>query len=183
MFKEKIITFAPNFLKRDFRGPMVPYFVTLKMIDKKKIIQLVSEKLDEGMFLVDVSVNAGNVIQIFVDSIDGVTIDQCVAISRHVETSLDRDREDFELQVSSPGLTENFKVTEQYLKNTGKEIEIVTKSGEKLKGVLLRADAEGIELETSSREKTEGHKKKQLVVKKHPLKYDDIKSAKAVISF
>ena len=80
------------------------------MIEKTKIQQLVEEKLDEDMFIVDVSVNERNVIHVFIDSFNGLTIDQCVAISRHVEHSLDRDEEDFELQVSSPGLTESFKV-------------------------------------------------------------------------
>ena len=97
--------------------------------------------------------------------------------------ALDREEEDFELQVSSPGLTESFKVKEQYIKNTGREIEVVTKSGEKLKGILKEAREEEIVLETSAREKVEGHKKKQLIVKEHIISYDEIKTAKVVISF
>ncbi len=153
------------------------------MIEKAKIQQLVSEKLDEGMFIVDVSVNERNVIHVFIDSFNGLTIDQCVAISRHVEHSLDRDEEDFELQVSSPGLTESFKVDEQYKKYQGRRIEVVTKEGLKLEGILLETYDEGVVLETSEKEKLEGHKKKQLVVKKHQVKYNEIESAKAVISF
>ncbi len=153
------------------------------MIEKAKIKQLVGEKLDENMFLVDVSVNGRNVIHVFVDSFDGLTIDQCVAISRHVEHSLDRDEEDFELQVSSPGLTESFKVIEQYKKNKGREIEVVTAEGSKFEGVLFEVNPEGFVLETLTREKLEGHKKKQLVVRKHQFKYNEIESAKAVISF
>lgn len=135
------------------------------------------------MFVVDISVNERNVINVFVDSFDGLTIDQCIAISRHVEHSFDRDEEDFELQVSSPGLTENFKVTEQYIKYIGRAVAVKTITEEKLEGLLKEADTEQIVLETSSREKLEGHKKKQLVVKQHQLKYEEIKSAKAVISF
>ena len=153
------------------------------MIEKAKIRHLVEEKMDKNMFLVDVSINERNVIHVFVDSFDGLTIDQCVDISRHIEHSLDRDKEDFELQVSSPGLTESFTVQEQYRKNKGREIEVVTKEGVKLKGVLQETDNEEFVLETLVKEKLEGHKKKQLVVKKHQLKYNEIVSAKAVISF
>lgn len=153
------------------------------MIERETIKRLVEEKLDEKMFVVDISVNERNVINVFVDSFDGLTIDQCIAISRHVEHSFDRDEEDFELQVSSPGLTENFKVTEQYIKYVGRPIQVNTITEEKLEGILQEADNEKIVLETTSREKLEGHKKKLLVVKQHQLKYEEIKSAKAVISF
>ena len=154
------------------------------MIDKTRIIELVEEKLEEKMFLVDVTVNERNVINVFIDSFVGLTIEQCVAVSRHVEHSLDRDEEDFELHVSSPGLTESFKVREQFVKYTGRNIEVVTSVADnKLEGVLLETGDNVIVLETSKREKVEGHKKKQLIVKKHSIKYDEIKSAKAVISF
>jgi len=144
---------------------------------------LVREKLDDKMFLVEVTVNERNVINIFVDSYEGLTIEQCVNISRHIEHSFDREEEDFELQVSSPGLSEKFKVKEQFIKYVGRAIDMVTVSDTELEGVILSATDEGIILETSSRELVEGHKKKQLVVKQHHLKYDEIKSAKAVISF
>ena len=153
------------------------------MIDKEIVKRLVKEKLDDKMFLVEITVNERNVINIFVDSYDGLTIEQCVNISRHVEHSFDREEEDFELQVSSPGLSEKFKVKEQYIKYVGRAINVVTESDTELEGVILGATDEGIILETSSRELVDGHKKKQLVVKQHHLKYNEIKSAKAVISF
>jgi ribosome maturation factor RimP len=153
------------------------------MIDKEIVKRLVREKLDDKMFLVEVTVNERNVINIFVDSYEGLTIEQCVNISRHIEHSFDREEEDFELQVSSPGLSEKFKVKEQFIKYVGRAIDMVTVSDTELEGVILSATDEGIILETSSRELVEGHKKKQLVVKQHHLKYDEIKSAKAVISF
>lgn len=153
------------------------------MIAKQKILELVSERLDDQMFIVDVTISAANDINVYVDGFNGITIEQCIAISRNVEHNLDREEEDFSLQVSSPGLTESFKVKQQYEKYTGKEIEVVTTESEKLEGLLKESSDEGIVLETSKREKVEGHKKKQLVVKQHILKYDEIKSAKAVISF
>lgn len=153
------------------------------MTDKSRIEQLVREKLDDSMFLVDLSVSSSNQITVLVDSFGGLTIDQCVAISRHIEQALDRDQEDFDLQVSSPGLTEGFKVKQQYLKNKGRQVEILTKSGDKLKGLLLDATEDEIVLETSSKEKAEGQKKKQLVVHQHHLKYESIQTAKVVILF
>uniref|UniRef100_UPI003216E06B ribosome assembly cofactor RimP n=1 Tax=uncultured Draconibacterium sp. TaxID=1573823 RepID=UPI003216E06B len=153
------------------------------MIAKEDVVRLVKERLDDQMFIVDISVSANNDIRVFVDSFEGMTIEQCIRISRNVEHNLDREEDDFSLQVSSPGLTESFKVLQQYQKYTGKEIEVKTTGDVELTGVLKKTDEVGIVLETSKREKVEGHKKKQLVVKEHILKYDEIKSAKAVISF
>ena len=153
------------------------------MVDKDKVIKLVEEKLDERMFLVDVLVSKNNIINVFVDSYDGLTIEKCIEISRNVEHNLDRETEDFELQVSSPGLTEGFKVKEQYKKYKNREVEISTEDGEHFEGILKDVNDADITLETSKREKVEGHKKKQLIVREHKFKYNEIKSAKAVISF
>ncbi|HKI90306.1 MAG TPA: ribosome assembly cofactor RimP [Draconibacterium sp.] len=153
------------------------------MIEKTTVLKLVKEKLKKSMFLVDVSVSKSNVIQVFVDSFEGLTIEKCIEISRHVEHSLDRGEEDFELQVSSPGLTESFKVKEQYIKYKDREVEVLITGDVSLTGIITGVNEEGITLETSKREKVEEHKKKQLIVKKHSLKFDEIKSAKAVISF
>jgi len=153
------------------------------MIDKDLVKKLVEEKLDERMFIVGISVSESNRIDIFIDGFDGLTIDQCVAVSRHVEHSLDRETEDFSLQVSSPGLSEKFRVKEQYLKYQGKQVEVITGEGLELEGTLISASDEEFVLETSVKEKPEGGKKKELIEKKHQFKYDEIKSAKAVISF
>lgn len=175
-------------MRRFFRKPEIgdrrfPILLQANMVNKAKIEELVKEKLDGKAFLVDVQVSASNVIKVFVDSFDGLTIDRCVEISRHLENSLDREKEDFELQVSSPGLTERFRVKEQYLKNTGREIEVVTADGAKRTGLLKEVKPEFILLETSAREKVEGHKKKQWVVREHQIEYSDIKSAKVIVSF
>lgn len=175
-------------MRRFFRKPEIgdqrfPILLLANMVNKAKIVELVKEKLDEQAFLVDVQVSTSNVIKVFVDSFDGLTIDRCVEISRHLENSLDREKEDFELQVSSPGLTESFRVKEQYLKNEGREVEIVTADGTKHTGLLKKADTDFILLETSAREKVEGHKKKQLVEREYQIDYSDIKSAKVVVSF
>ena len=114
------------------------------MIDKEKVIKLVEEKLDEKMFLVDVSVSKTNAIDVFVDGFDGMTIEKCIEISRNVEHNLDREEEDFSLQVSSPGLTESFKVKQQYIKYQGREVEVVTGSGEQITGTLIEVSDDEI---------------------------------------
>ncbi|HAX96435.1 MAG TPA: ribosome assembly cofactor RimP [Prolixibacteraceae bacterium] len=153
------------------------------MIDKEKIVGLVREKLEEGMFLVDVSVNTANVIHVEVDCFTGLTIDQCVAISRHIEGNLDRETEDFELQVSSPGADQPFKVKEQYQKNKGRELEVTITDGTVLKGLLVESDDDGMILETTSKVKLEGKNKKELVTERKTIPYSEIKKTRVIISF
>jgi ribosome maturation factor RimP len=153
------------------------------MIDREKIVQLIGEKLEENMFLVDVIVNPMNVIHVEVDSFTGLTIDQCVAISRHIEGNLDRETEDFALEVSSPGADQPFKVTQQYTKNKGREVEVMTQDGTILKGILTSSDAGGIVVKASVKEKQEGSNRKILVEKDISLPYSDIKKTRVIISF
>lgn len=153
------------------------------MLDKIKIEEIVKEKLDNQTFLVGIRINKSNVIQVYVDSYEGLSINRCAEISRHLESRLDRDKEDFELQVSSPGLTESFKVREQFLKNIGREVEIITTNAVKLTGTLKKIETDFILLEVSTKEKVEGEKKKKLVTREHQIDFKDIKSAKVVISF
>lgn len=153
------------------------------MIDKEKIVGLVREKLEEGMFLVDVSVNSANVIHVEVDCFTGLTIDQCVAISRHIEGNLDRETDDFELQVSSPGADQPFKVKEQYQKNKGRELEVTLTDGTVTKGLFSESDNDGMILETTSKVKLEGKNKKELVTERKTIPYSEIKKTRVIISF
>jgi ribosome maturation factor RimP len=153
------------------------------MIDKEKIVGLVREKLEEGMFLVDVSVNSANVIHVEVDCFTGLTIDQCVAISRHIEGNLDRETDDFELQVSSPGADQPFKVKEQYQKNKGRELEVTLTDGTVTKGLLAESDNDGMILETTSKVKLEGKNKKELLTERKTIPYSEIKKTRVIISF
>ncbi|HNU77206.1 MAG TPA: ribosome assembly cofactor RimP [Prolixibacteraceae bacterium] len=155
----------------------------LIMITKEKITEIVGEKLEEGMFLVDVNVTPSQVIHVEIDSMDGITIDQCVAVSRFVEAHLNRENEDFELQVSSPGIDQFFKVNRQFHKNVGRELDVVTAQNLEVRGKLMEAGQEGIVLEVTTREQKEGEKKKQWVTRQLSLGYDDIKKARVVISF
>jgi ribosome maturation factor RimP len=154
------------------------------MIEVEKIRELANEKVGLGSnFIVDVSVKSGNKITILLDNDNGISISDCVEMNRYIETKLDREVEDFELNVMSPGLSEPFKILRQYQKNIGKEVSIVTKEGEKFNGKLVSVTEEEIELEYKKRESKKGKKGKTLVTKKTILKYNQIKETKIVILF
>jgi ribosome maturation factor RimP len=142
---------------------------------------MVEEKLSETMFIVDISVGLGNAISVVIDSDHGLSIDKCIEMSRHIEHQFDREVEDFSLEVSSPGLTQPFKVLRQYLKNIGREVEIVTSKGEKLVGILKSADEKSFFAEVTSNVKIDG--KKTVEVKTIEFFPDDIKTVKPVITF
>lgn len=154
------------------------------MITVEQIKKLAEEKLSgTPNFIVDISVKPGNKITILLDNDKGISISDCVNMSRYMEQSLDRGKEDFELNVMSPGLTEPFKTTRQYQKHINKQVEIITKENQKLTGKLLSVNNEGITLETKTKEKTEGKKSKQVIINNLPLTFNQIKETKVVISF
>lgn len=154
------------------------------MITESQVKKLVAEKIEGSeTFIVEISVKPGNKITILVDNDKGLSIKDCVSISRHVESSLDRETEDFELQVSSPGLDQPFKNIRQYKKHIGKQVSVITSDGKKITGLLKAANDEGIEIEEHSKEKVEGKKSKQLVVRNTQLAYDKIKETRILITF
>ena len=142
---------------------------------------MVEEKLSDTMFIVDISVGPGNAILVHIDNDEGLSIDKCIEMSRHIEHQFDRETEDFSLEVSSPGLTQPFKVLRQYLKNLGKEVEIVTGKGDKIVGILKSADEKSFIAEIASNLKADG--KKTVELKTVEFSYQDIKSVKLVITF
>ncbi len=154
------------------------------MIEKDYIKEVVDGFLqDTNMFLVDVSVHPGNVIVVEIDSEDNIGIDDCITLSRNIESKLDRDTEDFELEVGSAGLTSPFKIPRQYKKNEGNEIEVLTKTGQKLSGILKASDDNGFVITIIKMVKPEGAKKKTAVEEDLPFAYDEVKHTKYLIRF
>ena len=151
------------------------------MISKEVILRMVEEKLTDTMFIVEVTVGLGNAISVIIDSDEGLSIDKCIEMSRHVEHQFDREVEDFSLEVSSPGLTQPFKVLRQYLKYLGKEVEILTSKGEKMAGILKAADEKCITVEIASNIKVDG--KKTVELKTVEFSLQEIKTVKPVITF
>lgn len=168
------------------RGDESPLFLS-RMISKQKVLELVNERIAElnnGLFVVDLTISATNVINVELDKEEGyVAINDCMSVSRNVEHNLDREAEDFELHVSSAGLDKPFRVLGQYVKNIGRTVKVVLVNGTKLEGTLAKADETGVILETSRMEKPEGKKKKELIVEQHEFPFEQIKETKFVISF
>jgi ribosome maturation factor RimP len=117
------------------------------MISKELITSLVEESLQgTDLFLADVKVKPSNVIEVYIDADSAVNIDQCVAVSRYVESKLDRDAEDFELNVYSWGLSGALKLDRQLQKYLGQDVEVKTKELGKFQGKLIRFDAGQVEI-------------------------------------
>lgn len=154
------------------------------MISKTKIESLIAEKLSEGnYFVVSLDVSTANKIKLVVDHSDGITIEQCVAFSRQIEHNLDRDEEDFALEVTSPGLSTPLLVKQQYEKNIGRELDILLTDDTRIKGELLTVEEEQVVVHEEKKKRVEGKKNKQLVIQDHTIKLSDIKSALVVIKF
>ena len=154
------------------------------MIDKKLLISLIEEHLETSdNYLIDVVINTGNIISIEIDNDKGVSIDDCIALSRYLESKLDRDEEDFELTVGSAGLTSPFKTKRQYQKNLGNEVEVLTKKGVKLSGILKEVSDDNFIVTISKKERAEGAKRKTEVNEDLQFGYEEIKYTKYLIRF
>mgnify|MGYP001586843412 CR=1 FL=1 len=154
------------------------------MITKEQILSLITPKIDEeGLFIVEITISSSNHISVFIDGDKGVNIDQCITISRFIEENLNRDEEDYELDVSSAGLDLPLKVTRQYTKNIGRFVDVVYKNGQKLTGKLVNASDFCFAIEAEKSVFVEGKKRKQLVTEIESINYTDIKSTKIVVSF
>ena len=154
------------------------------MIDKEIVRQFV-EDFAKGteIFPVTVDVKPGNIIVVEIDSDSSVGIDDCIALNKFIESKLDRDDEDYELEVGSAGISQAFKILRQYQKNIGNEVEVLTKAGKKLQGILKDAGEENIVLTIEKQEKPEGAKRKITVEEDLTFTYEEIKYTKYLIRF
>ena len=156
------------------------------MISEEKIVALVQEKLkDSPLFLVEVKVKPSNKIHIFIDDESkGLAIGDCVELSRFIESKLDRDQEDFELEVSSPGMDQPMKVFKQYLKSIGRQVAVIKKDGSKHVGKLIEADEKGITVEKTTTERTGlSGKKKELITEHIVVPFPEMKEIRKMVSF
>lgn len=154
------------------------------MIEKRTVCQIVEEWLeDKDYFLVEVTVSPDDKIVVEIDHAEGVWIEDCVELSRFIESKLNREEEDYELEVGSAGIGQPFKVLQQYYNHIYFEVEVLTKGGRKLSGVLKDADEEKFVVTVQKKVKPEGAKRPQLVEEDETFTYDDIKYTKYLISF
>jgi ribosome maturation factor RimP len=153
------------------------------MIQKQEIIDLVDQFLlatDSESFLIDVTVSSDNKIVVTLDNDEAIDIDECVALSQYIDEHMDRDKEDFELEVGSAGLTAPLKTLRQYAKFEGETMEVLMRDGRKLRGILGAADDEGFDLTWTTMEKVtdpvtgKQSKKKQEVEHNEHLSHKDV---------
>lgn len=152
---------------------------------KQKVFELIEKGLEEkpSIFLIDLSISDGNKINITLDGDSGVTLQDCIDISRAVEHNLDREEEDFSLEVASAGATSPLLQIRQYKKNVGRILNVKKNDNTSIEAELTEANDEFIVLEWESREPKKVGKGKETVQNRVEVPYGDIKEAKVVIVF
>jgi len=154
------------------------------MIEEKNIQSLAEQKMGgTALFLVDIRVKPHNKIEVFIDSPIHVTVDECVSVSRHIEAGLNREVEDFELTVSSPGIDQPFKVMNQYQKYLGKEVGVLKKDGIKVIGMLKHVNDVTVEIETKRTERKEKGKGRHTIIENITIDLNEIKETKLILPF
>ncbi|MBQ3700059.1 MAG: ribosome assembly cofactor RimP [Prevotella sp.] len=156
------------------------------MIDKNVVTKAVEEWLAKGdYYLVDVEMTADDRIVIEIDHADGVWIEDCADLSRHLQETLGDELGDYELEVGSAGIGQPFKVTQQYRNHIGKEVEVLQKNGQKLQGILKEVSEDGSRFTVSVKEKqqVEGKKRPVLVDVDKTFGMDDVKYCKYQLNF
>lgn len=148
------------------------------MIDKKELSAFVEKQLEGSeYFLTDLTVSADNEIKVEIDSMTPGDIDECIRLTRAIEAAFDRDKEDYELEVGTAGLTSPLKVRRQYEKYIGQDLEILTNDGRKLHGLLRSVTDDGITLNMEQKVKKEGVKKPVIETIELDLPFSNIKRA------
>ena len=148
------------------------------MIDKKELEAFVEKQLEgTEYFLTDIRVSPANEITVEIDSMTPGDIDECIKLTRAIEGAFDRDVEDYELEVGTAGLTSPLKVKRQYEKYIGQDLEVLTKDGRKLHGLLRSVGDEGIVLAIGQKVRKEGVKKPVVETTRLDLPFTNIKKA------
>lgn len=134
-------------------------FLNSRMIKKDQIIKLAEQFLkDSENYLIDVKVSSTNKIMVLIENDSHVSISDCIALSRHIEHSLDREQEDFELEVSSPGIDQPFRILRQYKKYMGQEVDVKLRDGMKHQGMLTDANESTISIIASKLKRNKNNK-------------------------
>jgi ribosome maturation factor RimP len=135
------------------------------------------------VFLVDLKVSADKSIKVILDGDEEVNIKDCINISRAIEVSLDRDEEDFSLEVASAGVGSPLKLARQYYKNLGRKMEVISTNGLKFEGELIHVKEDSIALQWKQREPKPIGKGKVTVTKNKTLMFDEISQTKVMTKF
>ncbi len=155
------------------------------MLSENTVKTLIENGLEErsDLFLIDLKIGADNKISVVIDGDNGVTVEDCMFMSRAIEHHLDREEDDFSLDVASAGATSLLVNKRQYKKNIGRILDVKAKPDVKLEGVLTDVSDDEVTLEWKTKEPKPVGKGKILVNKQAKIKYDDILEAKVIIKF
>lgn len=154
------------------------------MIDKNIVRTLVDQWLEgKDYFLTDLTVSPDDRIVVEIDHEEGVWIEDCVELSRYIESHLDREQEDFELEVGSAGIGQPFKVLRQYEVHQGERVETLMNDGNKLTGILCDVTPENFVLTIEEKVRIEGAKRPKLMERNVRINYSDVKWTKYIIDF
>jgi ribosome maturation factor RimP len=155
------------------------------MTFKEKVEDLLNQGLKENpsLFLVDFSISEGYKILVTLDGDNGVTLQDCIDISRAIDQNLDREEQDFSIEVASAGVSSPLKNNRQYKKNVGRTLKVKTLSGEGIEAELVQANDESIVLKWKSREPKKIGKGKETVENQREIPYSEIKEAIVTIIF
>jgi ribosome maturation factor RimP len=157
------------------------------MLDSKVIQALIDERiaeLDNGLYVVDLRISPTNVIHVELDKLKGgVSVSDCVSVSRNIEHNLDREKADFELHVSSAGLDKPIRHINQFAKNVGRSFKVLPEAGEQFEAELMKMNEDILVFKQRHQVRDEVKKKKVWVEDFIELPYNQIKEAKIVISF
>jgi ribosome maturation factor RimP len=165
------------------REALLPSFYK-NMAFKEKVVELLNEGLKDkpSVFLIDINIDSSNKIMVTLDGDNGVTLQDCIDISRAIEHNLDREEQDFSLEVASAGVSTPLKLVRQYKKNIGRTLKVKTQS-EIIEAELESVDDAKITLTWSAREPKKIGKGKETVIKKAEIPYEEIKEAIVTINF
>lgn len=151
---------------------------------KEKVATLLENVLEENksLFLIDFSIASDNSIKVVLDGDNGVTLQDCIKVSRAIEHNLDREEQDFSLEVTSAGAASPIVLPRQYAKNIGRKLKVRTETGI-FEGNLTATTDKGIVLEWKAREPKPIGKGKVTVQKREEIDFSEIKEAKVIITF
>ena len=154
------------------------------MIDASEIRNFIEKELEgTDYFLVDVRVKPDNLIEVEIDSDSPVSIEECEKLTRAIEAEFERDKEDYTLEVGSAGITSPFKVKRQYKKYVGREVEVITREGKKISGLLKSADDDNFTVVAKEKVKKPEAKRPVIEDVEHTFGYDDVKQTKYILKF
>jgi ribosome maturation factor RimP len=152
---------------------------------KETVRNLLDNALNErkDLFLIDFEILSDNTIRVVLDGDNGVLVEDCIFVSRAIEHNLDREEQDFSLEVTSAGATSPLVLPRQYKKHVGRNIEVRTIDGDEVVGELTNVDNQSVLLRWKTREPKPKGKGKVTVTKEANIAFDDIKEAKVKIKF